>query len=328
MKKIIKKILNRVGNQLAFSEKPLLEKAAILSAKHLALAYQALPKISDLASVEFKVFSQNGEDGIIEWLVAKLPMIPQSFIEFGVENYQESNTRFLLTNRNWRGLVIDGSEKNINFIKGQNLYWQHDLTAVAKFITTENINRVFQDNNFVGDIGILSIDIDGNDYWIWQAIDVVSPAIVIVEYSAVLGDMYPISVPYQSDFYRFDAHYSGQYAGASIKAFNHLAEQKGYKLIGTNSTGVNAFYIRNDLFPVVASLIENITLYPARFSDTRNEQGQLTFLRGEQRIKLIENLPVINVETTEKQSIAQLGNLYSNEWQMGQQSIKNGSTTY
>lgn len=317
MKKFIRKILNKVGSQLTFSEKILLEKTAILSAKQLALAYQALPSVTDLASTEFRVFSQNGEDGILEWLVAKLPMIPHTFIEFGVENYLESNTRFLLMNRNWRGLVIDGSKENIDFIKNQSLYWQHDLTAVSSFITAENINTIFKDNNFIGDIGILSVDIDGNDYWVWEAIDVINPAIVVVEYSAVLGDIYPLSIPYQADFYRFNAHYSGQYAGASIAAFNYLAEQKGYQLLGTNSTGVNAFYIRNDLFPILADLIENITIHPARFSDARNEQGQLTFLRGDQRKKLIENLPVVDVETSQKKILAQYDNLYSEKWQKG-----------
>ena len=98
-----------------------------------------------------------------------------------------------------------------------------------------------------GPLGILSIDIDGNDYWIWQAITSVQPAIVICEFNAVLGDMRPIVVPYDSAFQRLRAHFSGQYFGASIAALKSLARAKGYTFVGTNSNGVNAFFLKEEL---------------------------------------------------------------------------------
>ena len=120
--------------------------------------------IDKLSEVEYKVFSQFGEDGIIQYLINSIPIENKIFIEFGVENYKESNTRFLLINNNWKGLLIDSDEKSINSIKNDDIYWKHDIKAVCEFITKENINSIFSSNGFEGDIGLLSIDINGNDY--------------------------------------------------------------------------------------------------------------------------------------------------------------------
>jgi hypothetical protein len=120
-------------------------------------------------------------------------------------------------------------------VRSSNLYWQHDLTAVHAFIQKENINDIFFENNFAGNIGILSIDIDGNDYWIWDVIDSVVPQIVICEYNSILGAEESVVIPYQADFMRNRAHYSNLYYGASLAALQNLATQKGYSLIGSNS---------------------------------------------------------------------------------------------
>ena len=122
----------------------------------------------NIQEAEFKVFSQFGDDGIIQYLVnrVEIPAGRRRFIEFGVENYRESNTRFLLLNNNWSGLILDGSAENINSIKNDQIYWKHELTAVHSFIDRDNINELIAANGFAGEVGILSIDIDGNDYWI------------------------------------------------------------------------------------------------------------------------------------------------------------------
>ena len=252
---------------------------------------------------EFKVFSQNGEDGIIQFLIHKIPEIPRTFIEFGVETYLESNTRFLLMHNSWKGLVIDGSKENIENIKAQDLYWRFDLTAVERFITKENINSIFKENGFSGEIGILSIDIDGNDYWVWEQISEVQPVIVIAEYNSYFGSERPISVPYKSDFYRTNAHFSNLYFGASLSALNHLAEVKGYSLIGCNRSGNNAFFVRKDKLngltpvPVSKAFIDT----PSR--EARDEKGNLTFADSPSRRKLIEGMPVINVVNNQKEII-------------------------
>lgn len=316
MKRLIKKTLRIAGRHLF----PDLhdqagETSLMLQGRQLALLQRTLAaKPAILADVEFKVFSQWGDDGVIEWLVEYLSPLPQTFIEFGVENYTEANTRFLLMNRNWRGLVIDGSEECIEQVKKSGIGWRHDLTAHAGFITKDNIDGMFAAHGFSGEIGLLSVDIDGNDYWVWEAIQSVSPAIVVCEYCAHFGDLHPVSVPYREDFVRHAAHSSGQYFGASIAAFISLAKRKGYTFMGTNSSGINAFFVRNDMLSRLGGIPPAVKSFPMRASDTRDEQGRLTFLRGEAKVEAIRHLPVVNVETGEEVPLGELGRLYSIEW--------------
>ena len=220
-----------------------------------------MTSIQRLADVEFGVFSQWGEDGILEWIIAQIDDVPESFVEFGVEDYRESNTRFLLQNRNWRGLVIDGSEKHVERIKSDGITWRHDLTACASFIDCSNINQLIRDAGFLGDIGVLSVDIDGNDYWVWEAIDVVNAAIVVVETNAIFGDLAAVSVPYRADFERAKAHFSNLFFGASPKALSHLAEKKNYQLLGSNLAGSNLFFVHNDYAAVSYTHLTLPTIY-------------------------------------------------------------------
>ena len=220
-------------------------------------------RIKMLSEVEWSAFSQWGEDGIIDWLVERLPDIPDTFIEFGVGDYRESNTRMLLQLRNWKGLVLDGSQENIDSIKNQNIFWRHTLIAERAFIDRENINDLFSRAGFGGEIGLLSIDIDGNDYWVWEAIDIVKPVVVVCEYNAVFGDIYKLTVPYRNNFQRTKAHFSNLYFGASLPALIDLAQRKGYVFAGTNSNGCNAFFICNEQAPQVLKFVEAICSYPS-----------------------------------------------------------------
>lgn len=252
-----------------------------------------LPSVQD---AEFKVFSQWGDDGIIQYLVHHLRIEPRRFIEFGVKTYQESNTRFLLCNDNWRGLVLDGSRAHINAIQRSDLYWQHELTAVAAFIDRSNVNDLFRQNGFIGDLGILSIDIDGNDYWIWEAIDVVDPVVVIIEYNSVFGGECAVTVPYVADFVRTKAHHSNLYFGASLKALCMLGERKGYQLVGCNSSGVNAYFVRKDRLGPLRPLTCRDAYVRSCFRESRDAQGQLSYLSGDARAAAIGNLYVYSLE--------------------------------
>jgi len=197
---------------------------------------------------EFKCFSQFGEDGIIQYLINNINLSNKKFIEFGVENYEEANTRFLLENDNWSGLIIDSSENNINFIKKQDYYWKHEIRAVKSFIKVENINQVIKDNKFEGKIGILSIDIDGNDYWILKEIEVVTPDILIVEYNSLFGAKKSVTIKYKENYNRNNQKGVQKLIyGCSLAALVNLCLQKGYSLVCTNSNGNNAFFVRNDL---------------------------------------------------------------------------------
>lgn len=251
----------------------------------------------DLAAHEFKVFSQWGEDGIIQHLVKTVEIKHRTFIEFGVEDFSESNCRFLLMKDNWQGFVIDGAKKNIDRLKNSYFYWKHDLQAIDSFITKDNINELLKRSGFDEDLGILSIDIDGNDYFVLEAIDTFKPRILICEYNAVFGCTRKISTPYEPDFYRTDKHHSNLYFGASLAAMTHLANGKGYTLVGTNSAGVNAFYVRNDLMneKLEALSIEQ-AFRSSRMRESRDERGKLTYVSGDARLRLIEGMPVFNIE--------------------------------
>jgi hypothetical protein len=252
---------------------------------------------STLAEVEFQVFSQWGDDGIIQYLVNNIEFSNKTFIEFGVENYKESNTRFLLLNNNWSGLVLDGSQKAVDFIKSDGISWTHDIYAKQAFITKENINSListeFLEKGFNSELGILSVDIDGNDYWVWNEISVVKPIVVIVEYNSFFGEKRAITIPYH-DAFVMDTETRPYYWGASLKAFCLLGEKMGYYLIGCNSNGNNAYFVRKD-----------------KIGEFKVRSCEEAYVRGKFRLKFsdkgdpllwhqiqsgLNGLPVVNVE--------------------------------
>lgn len=291
-----------------------LERQQLLQGRMASWQVRQMGKLETLADAEFQVFSQFGEDGIIDWLVHHVGDVPTRFVEFGVENFMEANTRFLLQNRNWKGLVMDGSKDHMAHVRTEALYWRHDLSAVPAFITRENINELLGENGFGSDLGILSIDIDGNDYWVLEAIELLDAAILIMEINPILGDTQPITVPYRADFSRLDAHYSGAYFGASIAAVRYLAEKRGYTFLGTTINGINAFFVRNDLAPRLADRIKKKVAWPFRHRDSHNEAGEMTFVGGPARLDLIKEMPVIRVDTGEEVTLGSLPSPYGDEW--------------
>ena len=204
----------------------------------------------NLNQYELKIFSQFGEDGIIDFLTRKLKIKSKYFIEFGVEDYTESNTRFLLEARNWSGEIYESNKKFVESIKKENLYWRHNLSVKNVFISKNNINSLINDflkKNRIKNLGLLSIDIDGVDYWIWKELKIVNPDLVIIEYNARLGPVESIVVPYKENFERIKEHHSSIYFGASLTALYKLGIEKGYSLVGTNYNGSNAFFVKKDL---------------------------------------------------------------------------------
>lgn len=262
---------------------------------------------------EFRVFSQWGEDGIIQYLVRTVDVGKRIFIEFGVENYTESNTRFLLLNDHWSGLVIDASAENIQYIKRDPIYWASNLKAEQCFVTRENINDVLRRNGLRGDIGLLSIDIDGNDYWVWQAIDAVSPRIVICEYNGNFGPAAEVTIPYDPEFSRGRAHFSGIYYGASIAALQSLGASKGYSLVGVNSAGNNLFFVRNDVIGSLRVLSAAQAYRRPQFREFHDESGHLTFDDLETRLRKIRELPLHDLGTDRVRRLADVEGIEVND---------------
>jgi hypothetical protein len=270
-------------------------KKNILAGQQLAEMNKQKGDSKDLDEFAFQVFSQRGEDGIIQYILSHVEVPNKIFIEFGVENYTESNTRFLLINNNWRGLVIDGGKQNIRFIKSDFIYWKYDITAYHSFITKDNINELISRFTNCSDIGLLSIDIDGNDYWVWEAIKVINPRIVVCEYNSAFGAVEKVSIPYAGDFERSEAHYSNLYYGASLAAICHLAEKRGYDFIGTTSAGVNAFFVRKDLSAPFIKYNSINGFHESANRDSKNKKGKLTFLKHSERLAVIKEMKLVDV---------------------------------
>lgn len=264
----------------------------------IELELKQLRGASTPEAFEFQVFSQWGEDGIIQYLLSRIEMPNPVFVEFGITDYQEANTRFLLVNDNWKGLVIDCSDRYIHEVQQQELYWKHDLKAVKAFITRENINDLIAGAGISGDIGLLSIDIDGNDYWVFEAITCVQPRIIVVEYNSLLGSNAKVSVPYDPQFNRQTAHYSEVYYGASIAALEALGRAKGYALICSNLAGNNLFFVRQDLLKGDLQARTPQEAYRlARFRLTRDPAGHLNYLDPAEALACIQDMSFIDVET-------------------------------
>jgi len=245
------------------------------------------------------VFSERGADGIIQYLINKIEIKNKVFVEFGVEDYRESNTRFLLINDLWKGLVIDSGKKSVSKIKKDFIYYKYDIKAVQAFITKENINQIISNAGISGEIGLLSIDIDGNDYWIWETINIINPAIVICEYNSLFGTKFPVSIPYSIHFNRTKAHFSNLYFGASLPALLSLANKKDYNFIGSNSAGSNAFFVKKELSSRLKNYTADEGYRQSQFRQSRDKNGNLNFLSWEESRKIIDNLKVVNIETGE-----------------------------
>jgi hypothetical protein len=190
----------------------------------------------------FRSFSQNDEDGIVQEIFRRIGTESRAFVEFGVGNGMENNSRALLY-AGWRGLWIEGNPKACAGIRrafSQEMS-RGQLQLTSAFITRDNISGLIEAAR-LPDLDLLSIDIDGNDYWIWQAISL-RPRVVIIEYNATFRPPTSWTIQYNESHRWNGSHYHG----ASLQALHDLGRSKGYTLVGCSLSGVNAFFVRDDL---------------------------------------------------------------------------------
>jgi len=192
----------------------------------------------------FKVYSQSDEDGIIQEIFKRIGTTNRTFIEFGVETGVECNSVKLLV-EGWSGLWIEAATKYAAEIQNHfgPFLAQSKLRLSQNLITAENINAVFAEAGMSGDIDLLSIDIDYNDYWVWKALTAVKPRVVVIEYNATLRPPMSLVVPYDPAR-MWDG---SNYFGASLEALVRLGREKGYRIVGCNYSGANAFFVRDDV---------------------------------------------------------------------------------
>ncbi len=198
---------------------------------------------------EFRVFSQNGEDGVLLWLLSEIGAPVKTFVEIGIENGLECNTAVLAFVLGWDGLMVEADARGAAAAR-----------KVAERMLRGRSNRLEIREQYVrpadmpaltgsGPLGVLSIDVDGMDYWLWKAVSPAAPDIVVIEYNASMGPSESITVPYQDEFSASEAHPSGYYHGASLTALEKLGREKGYSLVAVEEAGVNAFFVRDAIRP-------------------------------------------------------------------------------
>jgi hypothetical protein len=243
--------------------------AVQVAQRHLFNYYRDLAltgRVPALKDTGYSVFTQFEEDGMLLFLFATLGTTNKTFIEIGSDDGVNSNCANLVLNFGWHGLFIDGNERSVR--RGRHFYskypthWAFPPKFACTMINRENINQVIGEAGFAGEIDFLCIDIDGNDYWIWDALEVVKPRVVMIETHVEFGYQ-NIVVPYDPSYFYPGRH--KDYHGASPAAMNRLANKKGYRLVGANSYGFNTIYVRNDtgaeLLPEVS--VESILQHPA-----------------------------------------------------------------
>ena len=273
----------------------------------IACLLELRKKYSEYKSIneaEFKVFSQNGEDGIIDFLLKKLSIENARFIEIGTEDYNESNTRYLYESSNSEGLIIDDSF-DIKKLSDEIDLWKGRIIAVKEKVSPDNVISILKNNNYLNDIDLFSLDIDGIDYWIIRELPNKISKIFVSEYNPLFGPNLEITVPNIKNFNRTNYHFSNLCWGMSLKALINIMKKKGYIFVGVNNLKNNAFFVLDDLKDNFSNLIENINLSKLdeftqhEFMESRYKNGDLSFLDRNQQLYQIKDCNVINLEKSE-----------------------------
>jgi len=298
MKNLIKKIINFFSENR--NNKKNIEALFQNGSAHFISIRKNYPEVKNLNELDFKVFSQSGEDGIIDYLLYSLDIKVPKFVEIGIGDYQESNTRFLFERTNAKGLVIDCLKDLKNKISKNLTLWKGDLTIIEKFVNAENINNVLKENGFNEKVDLLSLDVDGIDYWILDSLQPNISKIIVVEYNSTFGSDLEVTVPNIKNFNRTNYHYSNLCFGASLKAIIKLMKNKNYVFLGTSLSKINAFFISKDeLHKVKINLPSDNELSEYANSNIRESRavdGKLSYLSGKNKIKEIEDCEVINLK--------------------------------
>ncbi len=234
---LVFKIRNRFGASVQISQRQ-------LYLKHRENYINQVPVA--LKETGFRVFSQFEEDGLLMFIFSVIGMDKNHFVEIGSDDGINSNSANLYFNFGWHGLFIDGNPKAIErgrYIFGRYPHgWFYKPKFICAKVTCENVNELISEAGYNGEIGLLSIDVDGYDYWLWDKIDIVEPRVVIIETHNEFG-FNDIVVPYDKDYVFPGKH--PVYHGASPVAMTKLARKKGYRLVGANQLGSNFIFVKN-----------------------------------------------------------------------------------
>ena len=277
---------------------------AILAAK------AARPAFRRLWDAEVSVFSQWGEDGILDYLCDFLGLGRPSVVEFGAADFQECNSRFLAEYRNANVFAVDGRPDLERTVHSLNVGWRTTVHAVQAWITPDNADGLLaRARTEFGGVDIVSLDIDGNDFWVAQSLDLTGVSVVVVEYQPLFGAELPLSVPRNDAFDRTQEHYSWLYYGASLRAFIDLFAAQGLVFVGTNRPVNNAFFVRADRlegFPLELPDVESglAEYVDVRIRESRDREGNLDHLSGKARTDVMAEMPLVNTSTGEQTTVS------------------------
>ena len=275
------------------------KKLLMIGKSHILNIRNNYNSITTLEDVDYKVFSQFGEDGIIDFILKQLKINNPKFVEIGVGDYSESNTRFLFENMGGKGLIIDCLSDLENKVKKSIKLWQGELNILEKFVDSSNILELLKENNFDQNLDFFSLDIDGVDYWILNEMPSDFSKVVVAEYNSNFGHEAEVTVPNIKNFERNKYHYSNLCYGMSLKSLINLMEKKNFYFLGSNKKNHNAFFVskkftKEKFFPnIIVKDIENYTDTIIR--ESRDIKGNLNFLSKKDKLKEIENCEVIDV---------------------------------
>ena len=279
----------------------------MLAASHFYNARLSYNKIKDINDLDFKVFSQNGEDGIIDYFLHQLKIKKPKFVEIGVGDYTESNTRYLFETTSPKGIIFDTIDDFKARVTENIKLWKGDLKIIKKSINPDNILNLLEKNNFLKNLDLFSLDIDGIDYWVIEKLPKDFSKIVVLEYNPIFGSKLKLTVPNLKNFNRSKYHYSNLCFGASIKALIDLMNKKNFVFVGTNLANCNAFFVSKKYIKKINLKIpknNNLNYFSiSNIRESRSKQNKLTYLSGQKKIKKIQNCKVIDLNDKKYQKI-------------------------
>lgn len=280
-----------------------------IGAANISALRSARSDFKNLWDAEVKVYSQWGEDGILDYLCDKADISKPKIVEIGAGQFTECNSRYICESRNASAVLIDMDPKLIANIDASELKWKNHIFAIQEFVTSENANYLVERGRILmGGLDILSLDIDGNDFWVMSQIDLRDIAIVIVEYNPLFGFKEPVTVPKDDYFDRKSKHFSWLYCGASLPAWVNYFRSKDFQFIGTNRVGNNAFFVNESLkIDWDFDLPSNLSKFTDwRIRESRDANTEMNYFSNEQRVASISSLHVVRTDSGMERTVGEI----------------------
>lgn len=289
MKNVLKKLFK------IYSEK----KNYSIGLSHFVKIRPNYSQYKNLNNLDYKVYSQNGEDGILDYFLSCLNIDKPKFVEIGIGDYSECNSRFIFERTSPKGLVIDCIENLKKKVSKNVKLWKGDLKIINEKINSNNIIEILNNNSFLDELDLFSLDIDSTDYWVLKKMPNNFSKIAIIEYNSVFGPDLKITVPNIDNFNRNEYHFSNLCFGASLRAIIDLMEEKNFKFVGTNLARCNAFFILEkylDKINVEIPNKNNLSNHTdSNIRESRDQSGKLNYISGDERIKSIYECDIVDL---------------------------------